>query len=202
MSDFLTKTTSIEITPLISQLRNLRDDAFPRARELGGTGQLSVYVNELTAEFDNGGVVCGVIEARWVDEFAWCLRGDALREDFIGHALSGVASQAVFSSLVPSETLRIPIETCLGLELGAVMASRLYVGGAYTREGSRRQERDLQLGNDAARELLGGRFDDALIATSSVAWSPWFKDIAWDFSVFVFDRQSAELRFLCATDED
>ncbi|MEL6795343.1 MAG: hypothetical protein AAFO89_00815 [Planctomycetota bacterium] len=202
MTDFVTKTTSIEMTPLISQLRNLRDDAFPRARQLGGTGQLSVYVNELIAEFDNGGVVYGVIEAQWVDEFAWCLRGGTLREEFIGHAISSEASRAMFSDLVLGESLCISVEACLGLELGAIMASRLYVGGAYTREGSRNQERDLQLGNDAARELLGGSFDDALIATSSVAWSPWFKDIAWDFSVFVFDRRNAELRFVCATDED
>ena len=60
----------------------------------------------------------------------------------------------------------------------------------------------MQTGEAAARALICDRFDDILVYETRRAWSPFFHDVAWDFSWVVVDKRERLLHLLCATDTD
>lgn len=82
------------------------------------------------------------------------------------------------------------------------LAVRLFEGGAYG-------ARPMILGVAARRmamefceELFGFRYEEMEIFQSHDAWTPWFKDVAWDWTVVLIDRQKRILWLLALTDED
>lgn len=85
--------------------------------------------------------------------------------------------------------------------LGGTLASVLAFGGAYGRHelGSLHAK---QTGEAAAAALICDRFDDMLVYGAHTAWSPFFNDVAWDYSSVVVDKRERLLHILCATDTD
>ena len=50
--------------------------------------------------------------------------------------------------------------------------------------------------------LLEDRHLQAQVAVCDSAWSPWFYDIAWDFSMFILDKAAQRYFLLTLTDTD
>jgi hypothetical protein len=85
--------------------------------------------------------------------------------------------------------------------LGGVLATVLGLGGAYGRHDPGPPHAK-KAGEAAGLALNCDRYDDVLVYESHVAWSPFFRDVAWDFSCVVVDKLQRLLHVLCATDTD
>jgi len=67
------------------------------------------------------------------------------------------------------------------------LARVLHNGGAYsTAYGDGREAKTLAL--EACDAIFGLRFAEVSLLESFQAWTPWFKDNAWDLTLVVFDR--------------
>jgi hypothetical protein len=93
-----------------------------------------------------------------------------------------------------------------GLEFGALaldgaLASVLASGGAYGRFGGSMADAK-RLASDAVHDLLGERYEDVAVYYSAHAWTPWFKDVAWDVTWLLVDHARHEVTMICSTDTD
>ncbi|MEN9621160.1 MAG: hypothetical protein RL499_1353 [Actinomycetota bacterium] len=87
------------------------------------------------------------------------------------------------------------------LMLDGMWAGLLIDGGAYAKfEGSHRDAKGLA--GEAVESLIEGRYEDFRLDTSDSAWTPWFRDVAWDRTFVLTDRANAEITVLCVTDMD
>ncbi len=81
------------------------------------------------------------------------------------------------------------------------LAHALYNGGAYTvAVGDGRGDKDLAL--QVCDDIFGLRFGEVSLLESFQGWTPWFKGIAWDMTVVLFDRRLRRLSILAITDTD
>lgn len=94
-----------------------------------------------------------------------------------------------------------------GLEMGdpflldGRLARVLHNGGAYsTAYGDGREAKTLAL--EACDAIFGLRFAEVSLLESFQAWTPWFKDNAWDLTLVVFDGRFRRLSILAITDTD
>jgi len=103
---------------------------------------------------------------------------------------------------LPAHIAKLPRRRRYGsFELEGAITQMVLNGGAY--EGSGLSDAEARaLSADFVNELLEDRRDEALIYVFGGAWSPWFQDIAWDHSFFVFDRKARRFWLFCATDVD
>jgi hypothetical protein len=91
-----------------------------------------------------------------------------------------------------------------GLEMGdpflfdGKLANVLYNGGAYTTaNGDGRRDKELAL--QVCDAIFGLRFGELSLLESFQPWTPWFKGIAWDLTVVLFDRRLRRLSILAIT---
>jgi len=83
------------------------------------------------------------------------------------------------------------------------LTALLLAGGAYGRfAGTVDDARSLTRGFMEA--LVGEHLGrpDWSAGCSSTAWTPWFRDVAWDFTFLLLDPEGRRLFLLCLTDED
>ena len=81
------------------------------------------------------------------------------------------------------------------------LAGVLVAGGAYERfRGSEAEARDVAA--MAANEIIQGRYADFVIYRCWEPWSPWFFDIAWDFTGLAIDLHNKRITLLAITDTD
>lgn len=87
----------------------------------------------------------------------------------------------------------------LGME--AELTHRLLVGGAYQAwDGAVEAAR--QLAKDCVAAMLEDRLLEATVFLSRSAWTPWFRQVAWDLTFFVRDLEARMVWILALTDED
>jgi hypothetical protein len=85
--------------------------------------------------------------------------------------------------------------------LDGTVATILYNGGAYSHAiGNGREEKELAL--EVCDAMFGVRFAEITCNTNYDAWTPWFKGIAWDLTVVIFDRRFRKLWMVAVTDTD
>ena len=81
------------------------------------------------------------------------------------------------------------------------LAQSLYAGGAYTSAaGDGRAEKESSLAFCEA--LFDLRLSEVWYCSSHRAWTPWFGNIAWDWTAILFDRRVRALTILAVTDTD
>jgi hypothetical protein len=81
------------------------------------------------------------------------------------------------------------------------LAQALYAGGAYTSaQGDGRAEKENSLAFCEA--LFGLRLSEVWYCSSHSDWTPWFANIAWDWTGVLFDRRVRALSILAITDSD
>jgi hypothetical protein len=81
------------------------------------------------------------------------------------------------------------------------LAQSLYAGGAYTNaagDGRSGKENSLAF----CEALFGLRLSEVSYYSSRSAWTPWFGNIAWDWTAILFDRRARTLTILAVTDTD
>lgn len=81
------------------------------------------------------------------------------------------------------------------------LAQALYFGGAYTSaQGDGRAEKEQSLGFCDA--LFGLRLSEVWYCSSHSAWTPWFRNIACDWTAILFDPRLRALSIVAVTDSD
>lgn len=87
------------------------------------------------------------------------------------------------------------------VELPGSLASILVRGGAYG-ENIPKARKAMELGYAAAEALLAEDFETPQVFVSNVAWSSFFCDVAWDYSLVVVRPADRHIEVLLATDTD
>ena len=83
----------------------------------------------------------------------------------------------------------------------ATLATTLYQGGAYhSSEGDGKAEKELAIAFCDA--LFEQRYGEMAYFVTFDAWSPWFYDVAWDWTAVLWDRRKRVLFVLAVTDTD
>jgi len=85
--------------------------------------------------------------------------------------------------------------------LDGTLAHVLYQGGAYHKpQGDGRAEKTFAL--EVCDAMFGLRYGEILCNPNYDAWTPWFRGIAWDLTIVVFDCRTRRIWLLAITDTD
>ncbi len=85
--------------------------------------------------------------------------------------------------------------------LHGTLANLLYNGGAYGKKhGNGRAENQFAL--EVCDPMFGLRYGEIWCNPNYDAWTPWFKGIAWDLTIVVFDRRTRRMWILTVTETD
>jgi hypothetical protein len=85
--------------------------------------------------------------------------------------------------------------------LQGTFAHLLYYGGAYTlQHGDGRAENQIAL--EVCEAMFGLRYGEICCCPNYDRWTPWFRGIAWDVTIVVFDGRTRMMWILAVTDTD
>jgi hypothetical protein len=165
---------------------------------------LGEFLAQLRDNYNSGGAYFNAFEISPDPVFDWFasrnrLSEDGLLDSLLVHPVIRDALRCVFEN-APQQ-----IETELALydpfNLDGALSRILYNGGAYsTHEGDGRREKEFAA--EICQAMFESRFGEISCYVSHKAWSGWFKDIAWDLTLVVFDRRTRRLWTLATTDAD
>ena len=165
------------------------------------------FIAQVRRSHDNGGAYLAAFDVGTDPVFDWYASRNRLSEDGL---LEGFVTHSVVREALPE--LRIPASikpsTCNGgfrmfdeFLLDGTLAHVLYRGGAYTKpQGDGSAEKMLAL--EVCEAMFGLRYGEILCNPNYDAWTPWFKGIAWDLTIVVFDLRTRRIWFLAVTDTD
>ena len=166
------------------------------------------YAETLRGVYRNGDVLLG----RWratgaTDVAAWFVSRNQLDYYELHRHLfdDPVVREDLQEIEMPEQVGRVPAglaEQWQGaLSLDGLLAGLLVLGGAY-RSFDGRAAQAKEIAARAVWALIGDRYEDVRVDLSHAAWTPWFRDIAWDTTIVVTDRGRREVTVLLATDSD
>ncbi len=168
------------------------------------TGPCEKFLKCLRERHSNGGAQLAAFEVGPNPVFDWFVSRNQLTENRLLDWL--VLHPAIIESFPDLHISAVPkdvkgFEWFDPFQYEGMLASRLYRGGAYWIEnGTGRAERELAL--ELCDAMFGLRFAEVTCYLSYDAWSPWFKDIAWDLTAILFDKKIRKLWMLAVTDVD
>jgi hypothetical protein len=156
------------------------------------------YLEAICTTHVNGGAVLGQFLLKGDATLQWYASRHRLED--INFFSEFVSSRAVIDALEPLRQA-VEIEWGNAFTLDGDLGFTLFQGGAYERfAGTSRQAKEL--GARVCDELFGDRFDEISVYKSSLAWSDWFYDVAWDVTWFIIDHRNCRIWMLCLTDTD
>ena len=166
------------------------------------------FIEQVRMNHDNGGAYLAAFDMEPDSVFDWYASRNRLSEDGV---LEGFVTHYVVRGALPK--LRIPdsiqpTDACnTGFRmfdqflLDGTLAHVLYQGGAYHKsQGDGRAEKSFAL--EVCDAMFGLRYGEILCNPNYDAWTPWFKGIAWDLTIVVFDRRTRRMWLLAITDTD
>lgn len=162
------------------------------------------YVSALAAVYDNGDVVHHVFRLPSHPVFDWyASRNQYYEMAFFERFWQSPSVQAAISQeLRPLNFYsRKVFEWSSPFMLAGDLACTLASGGAYGKhaEGSADAKR---IADAAADEMLNHDYDSTLLFNSHVAWSDFFRDVAWDNTWVLVHKQQGLAHVILATDTD
>ena len=85
-------------------------------------------------------------------------------------------------------------------ELPGYLGSVIQNGGAYS--SCKPDMKNFYLGLSVALEISDNDLNNLYVVSSHSAWSSFFKDVAWDYTLIAYNKLRNEIVVLMATDED
>ena len=152
---------------------------------------VAIYCDHLRQAYSNGAVRFQTFHVSPHSVFDWYASRNQLHEmGFFGKIWSVRPVEAMMPE-PPFDLNFYATEVFSGstpFVLGGTVASVLAFGGAYGRHepGSLHAS---QIGAAAAGALICDRFDDVLVYETHTAWSPFFRDVARDYTWVVLDKR-------------
>lgn len=167
------------------------------------SGALDRFLERVRESHSNGGAHLAIFAVGPDLVFDWFASRNRLSDERLIDSL--IVHPTIREAIPQVEIPKSKVET--GLEMGdpflldGRLARVLYNGGAYTvADGDGRRDKDLAL--QVCDAIFGLRFGELSLMESFQAWTPWFKGIAWDMTVVLFDRRLRRLSILAITDTD
>lgn len=172
------------------------------------SGPLDAYLEQVRDTHVNGGYLLGRWRAvGYSDVAAWFASRNRL-EEYEMHRLlfdSPMVRRDLSPLTIPAKLDRVPgaLEEVSGgaLCLDGILATIIVKGGAYKSFPGRAAEAK-SLADDAVADLTGRRYEDFRLDQTFESWTPWFGDVAWDYTFVLTDYLNAEMTVLCITDSD
>jgi hypothetical protein len=165
---------------------------------------LDSFLEDIRELYDNGGAFLSGFDISPDSVFDWFASRNRLSEDGL---LDSLLLNPAIRNALPDIYGNAPqkIETGLAFYdpfmLDGVLLRILYYGGAYSKnEGDGRAEKAFAI--HVCEAMFESRFGEVSCYLTHKAWSSWFKDVAWDLTVAVFDRRTRRLWILATTDTD
>lgn len=87
-------------------------------------------------------------------------------------------------------------------ELLGKLSNCLALGGAYGKQDIHSHSEIIQMTTDFIENFISNDYLGYHTITLYDSWSPWFLDIAWDYTFIVLHKSLNELSFICITDTD
>ena len=81
------------------------------------------------------------------------------------------------------------------------LARLIFYGGAYS-EPDPFPDKAIRLSTDFINAISNGRYGEFNSWNLGGEWSNWFYNIAWDYSIFLFDKRESIVSLVCLTDTD
>lgn len=164
------------------------------------------YMEEICLTHVNGGIVLGQFLVKGDETLAWYASRQSLEIiDFFDQFVCTQAVIASLSSLQIQKPLRQQLKAELkrsgGFTLDGELAFTLFQGGAYE-QFKRSAKEAYDLARNLREQLYGDRYDQVSIYKTDLAWTDWFRDVAWDATWFIVDRRDCRIWLLCITDTD
>lgn len=166
---------------------------------------LSKFLTLLRERYANGDAHLVALDVSENPIFSWFASRNRLpEEELLARLLTNTAIRTGLPDLVIPEPPQLPainwqIENSFTVD--GVFAQHLYQGGAYWQP-SGTGESEKQLGIEVCRALFGLRYAEVSTFESGEPWTPWFKGIAWDATMALFDKRHARLFLFVITDTD
>ena len=162
------------------------------------------FLSAVRKKYDNGGAGIGVFDVGADPVFDWFASRNRLWEDRLLDwlVLNPTIVEAFPELQIPSELRGVNgFATFDQFLLDGTLANILYHGGAYSEAtGDGRNEKQFAL--EVCDAMFGLRYGEIICSVNYSAWTPWFKGIAWDLTVLVFDKRFRKLWMLATTDTD
>jgi hypothetical protein len=164
---------------------------------------LGRFLERVRKSHNNGGAHLAAFTLGPDVVFDWFASRNRLSDE---HLIDSLIVHPAIREAVPE--IQIPASNAdTGLEMGdpfffdGKLARILHNGGAYTTsDGDGREAKTLAI--EVCDAIFGLRFAEVSLLESFQAWTPWFRGIAWDMTVVLFDRRLRRLSMLAITDTD
>lgn len=165
---------------------------------------LDAFAGAITRMYANGGLVLQRFAARKPAAFdsAWGHDNVGPPQRMLTAFLERPEVRSALASVQFESARTMPPFRTLGLfELEGALTSILLGGGAYI-SGLESEDEARNLSRAFVDALVGDKRRSALAFAYAGHWTPWFHDVAWDFTCFVFDpvRKCWWALFLTDTD--
>ncbi|HXR39269.1 MAG TPA: hypothetical protein VN776_09255 [Terracidiphilus sp.] len=169
----------------------------------------------LCESHSNGGALLAATRVGPDEAFDWFASRNRLLEfDILPHLLRRKeVRESLPELMIPTtgdslgQSVSCPISAAGGFKMESSflfdgqLAQRLYMGGAYGQpRGDGKVSKELAIGFCDA--LFEQRFSEVHFFSSYDAWTPWFHQIAWDWTAILFDLRKRLLWILAVTDTD
>jgi hypothetical protein len=165
---------------------------------------IDAFVEAITGQFLNGDCVLRLFEAKAPAQFDAALVGDIQGLDhclatFLGRPEVREGLKEV--DLAAAVSLPPAFQSITTFELEGALTHMLLPGGAYT-DGIHLEERARTLARDFVDALVGEHRLSCTVFKLFGAWTPWFCDVAWDYSFVLMDRGGRSWWTIFMTDAD
>jgi hypothetical protein len=166
------------------------------------------FIEHVRKSHDNGGAYLAAFDVAPDRVFDWYasrnrLSDDGCLEGFVTHytVREALPELRIPSSIAPVSTCNNGFRQSDQFLLDGTFAHVLYNGGAYhNAQGDGRTEKKFAL--EVCDAMFGLRYGEISCYPNYDRWIPWFRGIAWDLTLVVFDRRTRRIWFLAVTDTD
>ena len=162
------------------------------------------FVTAMTEQFVNGDCVIRQFIAKDPSHFDAALAHDRQGvEHWLGAFLSRpeVRASLAVIRIAEAESITPAFRTIGAYEFEGALVEILLGGGAYS-HGVGSEERARVLAKDFVDSLLGENRRHCTLFVIDGPWTPWFFDVAWDYSYLLFDTVARRWSTLFMTDTD
>jgi hypothetical protein len=164
--------------------------------------KLAEYVKLLETKYTNGKVVARVFSIQVDTDSREFIIVDLLRSLLASRLLVNHTVKQSFGGyrLIEGFGEKHDFTEMTPYELPGYLGSLIQNGGAYS--SNTPDMKYFYLGLSAALEMADNDLNNLYIVSSNLAWSSYFKDVAWDHTVIAYNKLRNEFIVIMATDED
>lgn len=164
--------------------------------------RISTYLDTVKEKYTNGGTLFYQFQIQGDNTFHFFASRNRLAEiDFINQLFQKQIFQETAKELKGVEKIKMDNSNWKTdiFSLPGELARVVYYGGAYSHEHFS-AENAFNLSVDFVDTISYKKYADFNCWTLGGEWSDWFFNIAWDYSVLLFDKDKSIVTLICMTD--